>query len=226
MGVAGRVAGMLAVTACLTFAATAANAAYILDFTDRSAGAPGALPFVPGGSFAGTTYSVTATGGSLNASQGQDGTTCHTLACVGDGLGVGDDEIAPNQSIKIAFGKKININKIFLLDLFTSTDGSTRERATVSWNGGSVDINADLAERPGTDSGFLVYTFAGLILTDYLEFTAPFLGLDVNDGLGVNDYAVAGVSAVPLPAAFPLFASALGFMGLLSWWRRRRTATV
>lgn len=31
-------------------------------------------------------------------------------------------------------------------------------------------------------------------------------------------------SAVPLPAALPLFGSGLGAMGLLNWWRRRRSA--
>jgi hypothetical protein len=31
-----------------------------------------------------------------------------------------------------------------------------------------------------------------------------------------------GVSATPLPAALPLFASGLGAMGLLGWWRKRK----
>ena len=35
-------------------------------------------------------------------------------------------------------------------------------------------------------------------------------------------YALAPVSAVPLPPALLLFASALGLMGLLRWWRSRK----
>ncbi len=31
-------------------------------------------------------------------------------------------------------------------------------------------------------------------------------------------------SAAPLPAAFPLFASGLGAMGLFSWWRKRKSS--
>src|SRR5262245_9940818 len=31
------------------------------------------------------------------------------------------------------------------------------------------------------------------------------------------------VSAVPLPAALPLYATGLGLMGLFGWWRRRRS---
>ena len=34
--------------------------------------------------------------------------------------------------------------------------------------------------------------------------------------------AVDSLSAAPLPAALPLFATGLGAMGLLGWWRKRR----
>ena len=34
----------------------------------------------------------------------------------------------------------------------------------------------------------------------------------------------AGVSQAPLPAALPLFASGLGAMGMLSWWRKRKNS--
>jgi len=33
---------------------------------------------------------------------------------------------------------------------------------------------------------------------------------------------IASISAAPLPAALPLFATGLGGMGLLGWWRKRK----
>ena len=60
----------------------------------------------------------------------------------------------------------------------------------------------------------------------------------VQDGAGTNgassgyggtwDYEitfdVSGPSAVPLPAALPLYGTGLGLMGLFGWWRRRKAA--
>jgi hypothetical protein len=58
-------------------------------------------------------------------------------------------------------------------------------------------------------------------------------GGHANDGLnlGANLLPFApgeseSVSATPLPAALPLFASGLSALGLLGWWRKRKTASL
>lgn len=47
-----------------------------------------------------------------------------------------------------------------------------------------------------------------------------------SQGLVVNSLAEADVSATPLPAALPLFATGLGAMGLLGWRRKRKAQAV
>jgi hypothetical protein len=42
-----------------------------------------------------------------------------------------------------------------------------------------------------------------------------------NHPLGSFEFAL-GVTQVPLPAALPLFATGLGALGLLGWWRKRK----
>ena len=47
-------------------------------------------------------------------------------------------------------------------------------------------------------------------------------------GANTNFWGLApdNVSAAPLPAALPLFATGLGAMGLLGWWRKRKAQAV
>lgn len=211
--------GIFAAMACWIGIATAAQAA-VLDFTNTAgAGASGKTS----GSFMGTTYSLSSTGGGISFNGSHSGGSCVMLDCGGDGLGVGDDEVsAPGrQSIRIDFGEALRIDKVFLLDLFATPGGSPSEQAIVGYDGGSVAIDADSGETPGGDSGLRIFAFHSPILTDYLEFRASDIS-GLNDGRGVNDFALAGVSAVPIPAALPLFSSGLAVLGFLSW-RRRRT---
>jgi hypothetical protein len=42
----------------------------------------------------------------------------------------------------------------------------------------------------------------------------------------VFNVTTTGPAAVPLPAALPLFATGLGALGLLGWWRKRKTQAV
>jgi len=80
--------------------------------------------------------------------------------------------------------------------------------------------------------------------TDLLSGTAFFAGIDAinlrinipifdpnstQDGsqlfvISKDSSSLVGVSAVPVPAALPLFASGLGLFGLLGWMRRRKIA--
>ncbi len=43
-------------------------------------------------------------------------------------------------------------------------------------------------------------------------------------GFGVGTFSLTPVSATPLPAALPLFATGVGVLGLLGWLRKRRNA--
>jgi hypothetical protein len=75
---------------------------------------------------------------------------------------------------------------------------------------------------------------SGNPLSDTLTFTGTTLAaLGLTDGTytwtwdsGANDVVLyVGVAATPLPAAFPLFASGLGFIGFLTKRRKRKAVT-
>jgi len=189
------------------FAVSSIAQAALLDFTKN--------PYIGDNGFiAGTTYSVSSVGGSLSWGQNQDGGTCVGLACQKDGLGVRDDEISiGSEQIVIDFGTVVKITSFAFLDLFSSSNGNNRERASITYNGGSIFFDALLTETPGGDSGFL--NVGGLsIFTDKLVFTAG----GSNDNIGIDDYALAavGVSAVPIPPALLMFGAALGGIGFIS----------
>lgn len=205
MGIMKILSGVF-VAAVLAFAGTHVSAA-TLDFTESA--------FIgANGNVAGTTYSITTSGGSLTWGQSQDGSTCIGLACARDGLGVGDDEITiGGEEVRIDFGTTIRLTGLAFLDLFSSGDGQNQERAMVAYSGGSMFFDSLLSETPGGDSGFRAVN--GLdILTDFLVFTAG----GTNDNLGRDDYALAAVTvtAVPLPPALAMFLVALGGIGILS----------
>lgn len=198
------------------FAAISAANAATLDFTKS--------PFIGiSGVVAGTTYDVTASGGSLNWSQGHDGDTCVGLACQIDGLGVGDDEITlGNEEIRIDFGTAVRVTGLAFLDLFTSQNGRTRERAMISYDGGAIFFDALASQISGSTSGFRSEN--GLnIVTSYLAFTAG----GSNDNIGSDDYALAAVtvSAVPLPPALLMFGVAMGGIGFLARRRKKKTSS-
>ena len=51
-------------------------------------------------------------------------------------------------------------------------------------------------------------------------------GVSVTSASGFDYLAGVTLTAVPVPAAFPLLAGGLGLMGLLGWRRKRRAAAV
>lgn len=231
-GVLGMINKIVAITGAsivaLGIMSTSSSAA-TLDFTID--------PYIgSAGLFAGTTYSISAFGGTLDNSQLQDGNTCVGLDCTTDGLGVDtgggwddDDEISSYedgdeffaQSITVTFGEVVNITDLYFLDLFTDDEGTGEpEVARVSYNGTFSDFSADPGQvRFDGSSGFFAATALN-ILTDELVFTV-FNG-DLQER-GYGDYALAaitGVSAVPLPPALLMFGAAFGGMGLLA--RRKK----
>ena len=55
--------------------------------------------------------------------------------------------------------------------------------------------------------------------------TLTFSSFDIPSALALDDVTVTAVSATPLPAALPLFASGLGALGLFGWRRKRKNAS-
>jgi len=126
------------------------------------------------------------------------------------------------------------------------TNGSTGHGGTVttkvSFDPGTYLVKFDISgnQRGGaTDSLSLI--FGSLIDTFFKDSADPFETITRIVTIGVSStlsFAAPGtdtdnigiildnvsVSAVPLPAALPLFATAVGGMGLLGWRRRRATA--
>jgi len=195
-----------------------AQAVTLLDFTDNDVRTEYNGANILG--FAGTTATIeTNPVGSLNWNETNTGSTCagNGLACERDGLGVRDDEVsASNEFIKIIFGEAVTLNAIYFLDLFNEAGV---ENATVTWFDGTehtlAPITADLSETPGSTSGFLKKVLLPNITATWIKFSAsgtPYSG---------NDYAVAAISAVPLPAALPLYGAGVALMGFLGWRRKR-----
>lgn len=204
--------------------------AALLDFTDSSFTAgltpiSGGFSGIAGGIGFELTTSDTA---GINFSQAYDGgagagscVTGAVLACRIDGAGISDDEIrgatvSSGQAMKLEFDQLVDINTLYFLDLFI---GTGTEQAAVSFDGGATFLlfNAILS----SNGGYLASS-AGLPKTATSILLTAFDGVALRDD-GTNDYAFAGVeiSAVPIPAALPLFGSALAALGLFGWRRKR-----
>ncbi len=216
--VAGAIVG-----AVMTMSAAAANAD-LIDFTAAGTGATGTLF---GGS---VTWNMTASG-PLNNAQAFDGkataaTSAAGLALQTDGYGVGakDDEITTfangeQEWIRVSFSNPVLVNALYFLDLFVAKDGSSREVAMASINGGFPIVSTYASDVIGNQrAGFAASTFAPILVSD-IFFTI----LSTNDNVGFADGALAGIglAPVPVPAAGLLL---LGGLGGLAALRRRRKA--
>lgn len=140
------------------------------------------------------------------------------LSCGGDGIGVGNDEIsriASGEVLTLTFeSSAVNVNSISFLDLFIENNDGSGELAKFKF----YDVVGDLITsesalalyNPGVNGGFKDWVANPAVLNvKSIQFWAP------NDG--VTDFALAAinVTAVPLPAAILLFASAiLGLFGI------------
>ena len=78
---------------------------------------------------------------------------------------------------------------------------------------------------PGVDVSLVSALFANAPIASFLV-SIP--GPANSRGVVINGlvFDAAEVSAVPLPAALPLFGSVIAGVGLLGWWRRRRSGVV
>ena len=180
--------------------------ATLIDFTDIN------WSIVNGTDVAGIgNLTLSSTGGDMTFNAGDNGGCIagqgsHGLACDGDGIGIGNDEITElgntraAQTITISFDNAVNITNLFLLDLFGSERSG--EVAIIDGNPYQAPVG-----NLGIAGGFFATGYTGLGITEII--------LSGNRDF-FSDYAVAGieVSPVPLPGAVFLFGSALlGFFG-------------
>lgn len=204
------VAGLFA--AAMTSAT--ASAATLIDFTDTTVWTSGASTQVVSGS----TVSLSAVGGTITTNPGPIGVNDGGLglALLGDGLGIGDDEITnPAQALTVMFsGAGLRVIGLAFLDLFIADDASEKEVAIVEFSDGTTETFDAVSKGNG---GFAFYSLPGKLVTS-LTVTAD----STNDNRANPDLALAAiqVAPVPLPAAGWMFVSALAGMGLLS--RRRK----
>jgi hypothetical protein len=231
-------AAALVITAA-TALAGGAQAATLIDFTDRSvwSGVDGTA--TSSASYGGLTVGLTSNPANrLNFTQPFDsqGPAAYCLekggrlACDSDGVGVIDDEITnddsevtpPRQSITVTFSKVKRVLSFEFLDLFFAGDeeGPDHEVAMVYVNGNRDDTRSFSAvDRIVLDGGykFVANPFGNLNINS-LTFFAD----STNDTLARPDYALAAISVapVPLPAAGWLLLAGIGGLGALRRFRK------
>ncbi len=152
-----------------------------------------------------------------------DATVNPNLAFDNDGIGIGDDEITVgDEEVTVTFSQTVSVLGFYFLDLFKSQNTTDEEVALVYNNGSLVGtFNADLQFQQ--QGGYRYAASPMQILADTLVFKAD-IG---NDSVGKADYALAAIDVqpIPVPAALPLFGTALAGIGFFGW-RRKRTARV
>lgn len=213
----------LCLAAGITAASTMGASAALLDFT-ASTNTSGSI----GG---GINWSLSATGGAVNADTDSDaqGVIPAPLALVTDGVGVGgqDDEVTnTGQTLTLSFTKTIFLQGVHFLDLFIGPNGT---ESALTFNDAD---NSLIVEVFATDDGEVNpnngYGFKAVADLAIKSITfVPGDGVDTANG----DFALAAIDyrstdgntpdTVPLPAAGFLLMGALGGLGLA---RRRKKA--
>ncbi|MBM3513745.1 MAG: hypothetical protein FJX59_08520 [Alphaproteobacteria bacterium] len=139
----------------------------------------------------------------------------HNLACGGDGIGIGEDEITQGGSEKltITFSAPVQVTNIELLDLFNNN--SEVEHALISLNNGASFTQFTSTNGPGgyysTNLGG--WGIARIIFKGYSD--------------SVSDYALARISlvvqdSVPEPGATGLLIAGLFALKAIHRRQRRR----
>jgi hypothetical protein len=92
---------------------------------------------------------------------------------------------------------------------------------------GTVEFSKTNIASTGTVNGTTIPLYVEVIfdVTATGSDTLMFSSFDVPSALALDDVTVTSVSATPLPAALPLFASGLGALGLFGWRRKRKNAS-
>lgn len=215
-----RLSSILA-TLILSVLGTSANA-IIIDFTDaawRDAVQPDntrqtatvngvTVTAAPRGSF------LTFNSSSSERAGCAAGQAIHGLACIGDGIGIRDDEVSQSgvQQLTIGFDGLVDILGIDVLDLFgNERDGET---ALMMLSGGITQSTRPPSGNLGVPGGYWHTPFSAMGVSS-ITLLAP------NDGF--SDFALARIEyrvSVPEPGTLSLIGAGLLGLALL---RRRRT---
>ena len=219
-----------ALAAGVVLGAGTASASLLLDFTKSPS------PALTG-TFAGTGYTVEIFPlSSVPSFVPGAGPTCDSLTpleCTNDGIGIAapppafpDDEISPgNERLVITFDDPVKLAGFWLLDLFRSNEDpddifeSAEYRLGDVGPSGSGWLSVDAEETFGGTSGVVFVDLQGAEWSK-ISFRSPVKAFG-GDDLGVNDFAVAGIAAVPLPAGVLLLGLGLGGLAV---YRRRQAA--
>jgi hypothetical protein len=128
-----------------------------------------------------------------------------------------------------------DLSTVGLTDIVLSFDyrrsadvGNSDEALLVSWSLDGTTFSTLLSIAVPTTSA----TFTSVLLFALpaaaaniadLSIRFEFASAEGNDFLLIDNVVLEG-TAVPLPAALPLYGTGLGLMGLFGWWRKRRAA--
>jgi len=206
----------IAVRALSTYALVLATSlatsvqAGLIDFTDSSWQA-----VVDGSSSTATVGDITLTSSINNLTfNARDNGGCiagqasHGLACLGDGIGIRNDEITQGgrQRLTVTFANEVNILNISVLDLFGSERGG--ETALIMEAGGTVNSYTPTPGNLGVAGGYWETGFSAFVVTELVLFSP-------DDGF--SDYAFGSIeiedsSIVAEPGSLALMG--FGIIGL------------
>ena len=138
------------------------------------------------------------------------------------------DNVSSQETLRLTPQNGLKFTGVFALSSLDNNQGTTNEKGYLSWNGGTVTFDRSGATvvsgatsatlsswplYPGEGNTFLLtIVSASLLNAPNVTFFAGCLQGSCGTN---NDYLVAGAAVVPLPAALPMFLSALAGLGLI-----------